>query len=145
MAKISRKKDTYIIRSPLSKTQLEQTDGFGAWCYLHRVDLQHAAGTGGSSLSFDVRLSDESVAFLFRAICEIEADVEAKMVNNMKSSFFSPSRKATTVVFDVRHIDMVSGEEILNTFGKLEEAQDFVRNHRDEYKNTPKIFSRMVQ
>lgn len=83
MASIFRQGDTYYIRSKLPANKIRLVDGFDAWCYLHRVKIAVAteAPFGGTDITFDVGVAfDSTLAYLFKAICEIEI-MEAKNGN----------------------------------------------------------------
>lgn len=80
MATIRRTGDTFVIRSSLPlQTIKEDHPDFDSWCYLHRVKLQHAPGsTNGTTISFDIGMVDDNIAYLFRAVCEIEKDAKGE-------------------------------------------------------------------
>lgn len=74
MAEIIRKKDNFIIRSKLTPEQIKFYTDFDSWCYLHRIKIRPAMFEANTQISFDVGMLDENLAYLLRAICEIEKD-----------------------------------------------------------------------
>jgi len=71
MAKIVRGNRFYIIRSPCPKEEYDED--IGDWCKANRVEINHDYH-GGSTLSIeDCLATDARLAFLFKAVCEIES------------------------------------------------------------------------
>ena len=71
MAKISRKQNLYVIRSPLRKEEFDED--IGDWCKYNKVNIQHANPSGCALSIEDCVATDARLAFLFKTICEFEA------------------------------------------------------------------------
>ena len=71
MAKIYRRSEFYIIKSPCSKEEYEED--IGDWCKANRVEIQHAHPSGSTLWILNSLATDARLAFLFKAVCEIES------------------------------------------------------------------------
>jgi len=71
MAKIYRRNRFYIIRSSCPKDEFDED--VGDWCKANRVEIQHAHPAGSTLSIEDCLATDARLAFLFKAVCEIES------------------------------------------------------------------------
>jgi len=71
MATISRKNDTYFIRSTAISKQDLIDAGIESYAYMKKVTISELA-IMGILLSFDVSTPDNHLASLFKMICEME-------------------------------------------------------------------------